>query len=50
MRSQGQVPDVGKDLLIRFLLIYNSEDIAIVGSNSTERISEVDVYLRKQKN
>ena len=51
MLSQGQVTDVGKDLpvLIRFVSMYNSEDIAIVGCNSTERISEIDVYLRKLK-
>ena len=49
MLSQRQVTDVDKDLLKRFYLIYNSKDIAIVRCNSIERISEIDVYLRKLK-
>ena len=29
--------------------MYNSEDIAIVRCNATERVSEIDVYLQKLK-
>ena len=49
MLSQRQVTDVDKDLLKRFYLMCNSKDIAIVRCNSIERISEIDVYLRKLK-